>query len=142
MNSTSPRLKQTHPPELNALVADFHAWRAQRPSRRTPIPDALRSKAVALLDSCRRTHIIKALGINNTMLKSWQNPDVAASSPTAFVPMSLLADSEPDNASPMAVTLINPLGQQVTLAGDFSAAQLALMVRALSDRTQGEEQAR
>lgn len=64
MNLTHPASHPSLHPELGALVAEFKAWRAERPSRRTPVPDALRRKALSLLDRCRRSHIIKALGIS------------------------------------------------------------------------------
>lgn len=135
MNSTSRKTQPIHPPELTALAADLHAWRGQRSSRRTPIPDSLRDRAVALLDRCRRTHIIKALGINSAMLKTWQNQGATAPAHTAFVPLTLPSEPIPTDSSPMAVTIANQLGQQVTLQGGFSATQLALVVRALSEQT-------
>lgn len=89
MNPISTHSQRAVPPELDALATEFGAWRAQRPSRRTPTPTALRYNAVALLKMCRPTHITQALGINHTMLRAWQDEPCAAPSHTAFVPLDV-----------------------------------------------------
>lgn len=138
MNSTHPVSQPSLPPELSALAAEFKAWRTQRPSRRTPIPDALRHEAVSLLDRCRRSHVIKALGINSTTLKAWQSLEVATEEQPLFVPLSIASTSEAAQPPSLELTLSNRAGQKVILQGSFSAAQLALVAQALSSSTQEE----
>jgi hypothetical protein len=125
-------MNPTHP-NLHALAAAFSAWRAERPHRSTPVPELLRRKAVALLELCPRSHIIKALGINSAMLKAWQH---SGRSPAAFVALNLPPEPASGQSEPEALTLRNRAGQQVTLQGEFSAAQLALLARALTGNTQ------
>lgn len=136
MRPTSTHSQRAVPPELDALATEFEAWRAQRPHRRTPTPGMLRDKAVALLRICRPAHIIQALGISHAMLKAWQAEPCAAPVHTAFVPLEVPRASAPMLALSTELTLANRSGQQVTLQGDFSAAQLALVVRALSESAQ------
>lgn len=129
----------THPPhhsELSALTAEFKTWRAQRLSRRTPVPDDLRRKALSLLNLCRRSHIIKALGINSTMLKAWQSQAFAVTEQTEFVPLKFVSAAESGQPPALDLTLSNRAGQKVSLKGDFSAAQLVLIAQALSDSAQ------
>ncbi len=118
------------PNALNALAAEFNAWRAQRASRRAPIPETLRQTAVALLTHFRRTHIITALGINNGMLKAWENR--APISQPQFIPLSLPCTEKSPGEQPIELTISNNRGQRVTLQGGFSPQQMALVVRALS----------
>lgn len=136
MNSTHPFSHPPYHPELSALRAEFKTWRAQRLSRRTPVPDDLRRKALSLLNLCRRSHIIKALGINSTMLKAWQSQVSAPTGQTEFVPLNVVSAAESVQPSSLDLTLSNHAGQQVILQGDFSATQLALLAQALSGSLQ------
>lgn len=125
----------SHPslhPELSALAIELNTWRAQRPSRRTPVPDALRRKAVNLLDRCGRSRIINVLGINSAMLKTWQSQNWSSAGQPEFVPLNVATISEGAQSPSLNLTLSNRTGQKVMLQGDFSAAQLALIAQALS----------
>ena len=134
MNPISTLPPKPLQPELSALATQFSTWRAQRPHRHTPIPQSLRQQAVSLLAACRPAHITKALGINHAMLKAWQVEQGAASQPSAFVSLEVPHSADHLNASPTELTIANRSGQQVTLHGGFSAAQLALVARALSEQ--------
>ena len=132
MNSTHSASHSSVSPELNALTAEFKTWRARRLSRCTPVPDNLRRKALRLLGRCRRSHIIKALGINSATLKAWQRQDVALAGQAEFVPLNWVNAAEASPPPSLGLTLSNHAGQAVMLQGDFSAAQLALIAQALS----------
>lgn len=140
MNSTHPASPPSVHPELSALAAEFKAWRAQRPSRRTPIPHDLRRKALSLLNLCRRSHIITALGINSTMLKAWQGEVPAPAGQTEFVPLNLVSAADSVQPPSVDLTLSNHAGQKVMLQGEFSGAQLALIAKALSGSTRESAQ--
>ena len=133
MNPTPTPSPQALRPELTALAAEFSTWRAQRTHRSARIPLSLRDSAVDLLKVCRRACIIKALGINHAMLKAWQDERRTAPPPTAFVPLEVSHSPAPMAVLPTELTLANRSGQQVTLQGPFSGAQLALVARALSE---------
>lgn len=58
----------TTPPPLAEVRAKFDAWRAAKPHRNSPIPDALWSAALSLRDGMSPSAIGKALRINPSHL--------------------------------------------------------------------------
>ena len=120
--------------KLDAVSALFQQWRNQHTGRRTETPLELRTQALALLESHPRSHVVKALGINHTMLKQWQMSTTPADSASAFLPVSL------PTALPQAtreLTLVFGNGSQATLRGDFSLTELTTLLRGLSVGTEG-----
>ena len=119
--------------KLDAVSALFQQWRSQSVCRRTETPLELRTQAVALLQDYPRSHVVKALGINHTMLKQWQANPVAAQSSPAFIPLSVHRVSPP-TACELALDFGN--GSQATLRGDFSLAELTTLLRGLNATTE------
>ena len=77
---------------LTSLAEQFTQWRTTRSSRRSPVPTVLRQQALDLLSVYAKSQVIKALGINSTMLKNWQQvlgggESMTANSPPSFVPL-------------------------------------------------------
>ena len=123
-------------PTLESVQADFHHWREQRPSRRSPTPTALRSKALSLRDQHSVNAICIALGITRRMLLDWQRQMPAerssASEPTEFVMLPAEAESPRGKSEHLQVSLTQASGDHWCLSGNPSAEQLQSFVSALS----------
>lgn len=83
-------------------TAQFNHWRITRANRRTSVPDTLRKQAFELLTDYRKNHVIKALNINNNMLKNWQAQEL---------------------------TLTYAQDTEIKLKGNFSLAQLTALIQ-------------
>lgn len=113
---------------LESLATQFTQWRAARASRRTPVPLVLRQQTLALLGSQPKSHIIKALGINHSMLKNWQTQASEPSPANHFIP----CPTEVAALAPaLAFTVTASHGATLTITGDFSPAQLAAFAQGL-----------
>lgn len=106
---------------LDALATQFSDWRASRANRRTSVPEDLRNQALELLKSYRKSHVIKALGINSNMLKNWQERNVSLLPSNTFI--SLKTETSPTTPI-FELTLTYSQGDEIRLKGDFSLAQL------------------
>ena len=76
---------------LASLKVQFDMWRKVRKNRRDSIPDIMRKRAIALIKTHRKSHIIKACGINSNMLKCWQKELIAADEAATFIPLPVAA---------------------------------------------------
>ena len=125
--------EETKATPLAELSAQFAHWRATRDSRKSRVPTHLRTQAVRLLKHHKKSHVIKALGINSTMLKSWQPQSETPATPSiahdAFIPLPI--QQEPDHSDTVEVRLSNPQGIELSLKGHFSIAQLIALSQGL-----------
>ncbi len=114
---------------LDTLIEQFAQWRNTRSSRRESTPKHLQQSAVTLLRDYRKSHVIKALGINSTILKNWQNPKPEDPAVSVFIPVNLASLSE--GAARLEFTLAYSQGSEITVKGLFSAAQLSAVCQGL-----------
>ena len=128
----TPLEKSNPASPLDKCADKFTQWRATRENRRTPVPASLRQQALDLLNDYRKSHVIKALGINNTMLKNWQGKETDSPPATPFIP---LKTETTETASPLALTLSD---SQLHVTGNFSLAQLTAFAQGLCP-TPGQE---
>lgn len=68
---------------LSELQHAFAHWRQRRQPR--SVPEELRQQALGLLLRHSRTELIRALGINYSMLKRWQSLRAGSSITSDFV---------------------------------------------------------
>ena len=121
---------------LDTLAEKFSQWRASRASRRTAVPTSLRQQAIELLKDYRKSHVIKALGINNTMLKNWQEQKAESSASGTFVSLNVATPAE---EPALALTLINAQGATLQIKGNFSLPQLTAFAQGLCSAQTQEE---
>ena len=114
---------------LDTLAEQFAQWRNTRSNRRAPTPKHLQQSAITLLRDHRKSHIIKALGINSTIFKTWQASQSEIPVANAFIPVSLAGLSE--NTSQIEFTLAYDQGLEITIKGLFSTAQLSAVCQGL-----------
>jgi hypothetical protein len=123
-------------PTLEAVQAEFRQWRQHKPYLRSPTPNELKGRALALLAHHSPVDVCKALGITRCMLKTWQGPvrpDSAATAETiefVTLPIEPLPAPRPGTPVTLALTLAN--GDHWSLQGDPSAEQLSAFFAALS----------
>jgi len=60
---------------LESLSSAFAHWRTQRLSLSSPVPLVLQQHAIELLQIHSKAEVIKALNINHSMLKRWQQQE-------------------------------------------------------------------
>jgi hypothetical protein len=115
---------------LAEVKAQFTHWRTTRESRRVPVPESLKVQALNLLKHNKTSHVIKTLGINSSMLKSWQADQVPKplASNSTFVPVQI-----PESSQDSIVELKLSYGQGVELCvkGEFSLTQLITLAQGL-----------
>ena len=133
---------------LDTAVADaaeaFAHWRSTRRRGREHTPPALRTRAVALLDGRRPSHVARALGLNPaTLARLAARADgdavaIGGLSSDAFVPLpdttapAVATDTvvveEPDEEPELIVRW--PHGTQLVARGPIPAATLAAILAA------------
>ena len=124
-------------PTLEAVRAEFEQWRQNKPYLRSPTPNELKSRALALLAHHSPGDICKALGITRSMLKTWQGPirpdSAAAAEIIEFVALPIEPlPAPPRSGTPVSLALTLANGDHWCLRGDPSAEQLSAFVAALS----------
>ena len=132
MNVT--QIEENPKSSLDTLAEQFAQWRNTRSNRRQPTPKNLQQSAITLLRDYRKSHIIKALGINSTILKSWQASQSEDSVANAFIPVSLAGSSE--DTSQIEFTRAYDQGLEITIKGSFSTAQLSAVCQGLRPSTE------
>ena len=122
---------------LEAVKAEFQLWRQNRASRGARTPEALRLKALALLDQHSVNQIRSALGITRDMLKAWGDQTEAkapdTTTPVQFIDLPSESAFEPVT-DPLTLNVTQANGSHWHLQGNPSAAQLTAFVQALSAR--------
>ena len=113
---------------LDALAEKFTQWRAARANRRTAVPTPLRHQAIELLKDYRKSHVIKALGINNNMLKNWQGQHTEPPASDTFVSLNVAMPATEPN---LAFTLTYSQGATLHIKGNFSLPQLTAFAQGL-----------
>lgn len=120
---------------LKAVQAEFQWWRQNRVSRGARTPQALRDKALALLDQHSLNEVRIALGITRDMLKTWGDQTEAkapdTTTPVQFIDLPSESDFVPVT-DPLTLDVTQANGSHWHLQGNPSAAQLSAFVHALS----------
>ncbi len=118
---------------LESLSSAFAHWRTQRLSSSSPVPLVLQQHAIDLLHIHSKAEVIKALNINHSMLKRWQQPalpvdtarcefiDLLGETPKTPPHDTLQVTLRNGQGSEMKITGIT-LSQLSTLAANFSTA--------------------
>lgn len=109
----------TNPRTLESVSAAFDLWRQHRTSRKESVPTSLRDQAIKLLINHSRSRVIEALKINHSMLKQWQHKGERPASTFVALP-----PPNAEAASPLQITLRNPQGSEMHIAGAMTADQL------------------
>lgn len=122
-------MKPIPSPSLEAVAHSFSSWRQSRVSKKEPIPESLRTMAIALKNSYPVGQIKAALNINSKMLKCWSNDHAAAPS-LQFLSLPP-ADTIRDKTSP-TVKLEYPSGICLSVTGGLTHDALLSLVRSLS----------
>ena len=58
--------------EIHQVVEAFELWRHNRGCRKSPTPQALRKKAVDLLEHCSSSKVTSMLRLSGSQLKQWR----------------------------------------------------------------------
>ena len=113
-----------NPRTLESVSAAFDHWRQNRTSRKESVPASLRDHAIKLLTDHSRSRVIEALKINHSMLKQWQHKGERPASTFVVLP--------PPNAEALSllqITLRNPQGAEMHIAGALTADQLCCLAQ-------------
>ena len=123
---------------LEAVQAEFQLWRQNRASRGARTPEALRLKALALLDRYSVNEIRIALGITRDMLKAWGDQSgptsVDTATPIQFIDLPNESSAFQSVTDPLTLDVTQANGCHWCLQGNPSASQLTAFVQALSGR--------
>lgn len=107
-----------NPLTLDSVSAAFAHWRQNRSSLKEPVPIFLREQAIKLLAHYSKNRVIQALKINHSMLKQWQPKGERSAATFVVLPPPT------ETASSLQITLRNPQGAEMRIAGVMSADQL------------------
>ncbi len=113
-----------NPLSLETVSTAFNDWRRHRTSSRGRIPLVLQKQAIELLAYYSKSQVLKALHVNHSMLKRWQQQEMAATE-CAFIrltPESPAASAQPS----LQVTLRNINGGELTITG-MTLAQITTL---------------
>jgi transposase-like protein len=129
------------PLSLEAVQAEFQHWRANKAGPKTRIPAQLKQRAVDLCESYSSAKIIKALGINSSMLKNWSKQPASSNEPSngaiEFIALPMEENKSQIKADPLHLELVQPNGNQWRLQGNVTTSQLDVFVTALTTKAGG-----
>jgi hypothetical protein len=116
---------KNHDP-LSTLIAAFALWREKRTKGRDPIPQSLRSQAVALLPNYSKGKITSALKISGGQFKQWCETFNPPKQVIDFVPLPTLEFKKPTQLT-LELSFTN--GTQLCLSGNISAQLLSTLIQ-------------
>ncbi len=119
---------------LESVSSALTHWRAQRLSSSAPVPLILQQQGIQLLQFHSKADVIKALNINHSMLKRWQQQEGQAStSASEFIHLV----GESPETSPhdwLQVTLRNGQGSEMKITG-MTLSELSTLATHFSTAT-------
>ncbi len=122
---------------LDQLAQAFAQWRATKPTRISPIPEALLDQAQQLTQALPVTRVLKRLGLSSAQLKQRRRSGAASSVEFCKMepmhPLPCVPDPTPMLPPETPLTLRLNHGQTLTLTG-LPGPQLASLIAALLER--------
>ena len=118
-----------NPKKLNQVVNAFELWRANRGSRKTPTPQALRQQAIDLLEHCSSSKVTSMLRISGSQLKQWRQSAEPIQTTPDFIHLPVHNDvpGVVDTHPKIELRLGN--GAALTFSGEISPALLVAMIK-------------
>lgn len=115
--------------DLTQAAKALNHWRNLRPNRQAPLPHALRRQILALADRYPIARLVKALRINHSMFKRWQQQEAETLS-SDFIELATPSET-PIHATPLSFKVRHPAHTWLHIEGTFTASQLQTVMAAL-----------
>lgn len=117
------------PDDLTQAVKELNRWRNLRPNRQAPLPHALRRQILALADHYPIARLVKALKINHSMFKRWQQQEAETRS-SDFIELAAPSGTPP-HATTLSFKVRHPAHTWLHIEGTFTVLQLQTVMAAL-----------
>ena len=115
--------------EINQVVNAFELWRANRGSRKSPTPQALRQQAIDLLEHCSSSKVTSMLRISGSQLKQWRESVKQQQTNQDFIRLPVQDQQQHKVSEHPSIVLRLCNGATLTFSGEVSQTLLVAMIK-------------